>query len=56
MSEKFFERNLDFPKIKFVLMSELAQKCANNFNAILRKTLKQLIAYKMAYSCCLSLG
>ena len=37
-------------------MSKLAHKCVNN--AILKQiyTLKLLIAFKMAYSCCFSLG
>ena len=37
-------------------MSKLAHKCVNN--AILKQiyTLKLLIAFKMAHSCCFSLG
>ena len=55
-----FGGNLDFPKIKkwkkFVLMFKLALKCINN--AIFKQiyTLKLLVAFKMAYSCCFSLG
>ena len=56
----FFGGNLDSPKLrnvkKFVLMSKLTLKCVNN--AIFKQiyTLKLLIAFKMAYSCCFSLG
>ena len=49
-----FPQNLEMEKI--VLMSEPALKCENNasFNQIY--TLKLFIAFKMAYSCCFSLG
>ena len=56
----FFGGKLDSPKLrnqkKFVLMSEPALKCENN--AIFKQihTLKLLIAFKMAYSGCFSLG
>ena len=41
---------------KFVLISKLALKCVNN--AIFEQiyTLKLLIAFKMAYSCCVAKG
>ena len=58
---KFFLEEISIsPKLrngkKFVLMSKLAHKCVNN--AILKQiyTLKLLIAFKMAHSCCFSLG
>ena len=41
---------------KFVLMSEPALKCENNASFKQINTLKLITAFKMAYSCCLSLG
>ena len=37
-------------------MSEPAQKCENNASFKQINTLKLFIAFKMAYSCCFSLG
>ena len=39
-------------------MSEPAQKCVKTMNAIFKQihTVKVLIAFKMAYLCCFSLG
>ena len=37
-------------------MSEPALKCENNASFIQIYTLKQFIAFKMAYSCCFSIG
>ena len=41
---------------KFVLMAEPAQKWENNATFKQNLTLKLFIAFKMAYSCCFSLG
>ena len=40
----------------FVLMSETALKCENNANFKQIYILKLFIAFKIAYSCCFSLG
>ena len=56
----FLEEIEIFPKLrnlkKFVLMSEPEQKCENNAVFKQNYTAKLLITFKMAYSCCFSLG
>ena len=52
--------NVEYPKIKklkkFVLISEPAQKCDNNVIFTQNLAINLLIAFKMTYSCCFSLG